>query len=215
MKKELVVKIVGLIINLFLFISSMVVLFRIFFAPEGDLRYFQQFTNLSNIYMGIISFVILIFTLINIKKDYVLPKWLRILELSGVTGVMLTFFTVILFLVPTQVRSWTDFYNMYRNDMFFFHFLNPLLAFFTFLFFIKGDKLNFKEDFLGMVPMVIYSIFYTIFVLTHVWRDFYGFTFGGSYWAMPLSLLVMYIATYLVSFFTSIIYNKIAYKKEK
>ena len=75
--------------------------------------------------------------------------------------------------ISNHFCNYSDFYNMYKNDMFFFHFLNPLLAFFTFLFFVKGDRLNWKEDFLGMVPMVIYSIFYVIFVLTHTWRDFY------------------------------------------
>ena len=215
MQKQLVIKIIGLIINLFLFVSSMVVFFRIIYAPEGDIRYFRQFTNLSNIYMGIISLLIFIFTLINIKKEYRLPKWLRIMQLSAVVGVMLTFLTVILFLVPTQVRNWTDFVNMYKNDMFFFHFLNPLLAFIVFLFFSKGEKLSWKEDFLGMIPMVIYSIIYSICVLTHRWNDFYGFTFGGKQWVLPISLLVMYLVTYLISFLSSFIYNKIKGKRKR
>ena len=214
MQKQLILKIIGLIINLFLFVSSMVVFFRIIYAPEGKLIYFRQFTNLSNIYMGIVSLLIFIFTLINIKKDYRLPKWLRIIQLSAGVGVMLTFLVVILFLVPTQVRNWTDFINMYKNDMFFFHFLNPLLAFSVFLFFVRGEKLTWKIDFFGMIPMVIYSIVYSICVLTERWNDFYGFTFGGKQWAMPLSLLVMYIFTYLVSFLTSFIYNKIEARKD-
>ena len=215
MQKQLVTKIIGLVFNLFLFVSSMVVLFRIIFAPEGDLLYFRHFTNLSNIYMGIVSLIIFIFTLVNFKKDYCLPKWLRIVELSAVVGVMLTFLIVILFLVPMQVRSWDDLVNLYKNDMILFHFLNPLISLFTFLFFTKGDKLNYKEDFFGMIPMVIYSLFYVIFVLCGLWDDFYNFTFGGNLWVMPLSLLVMYIFTYLVSFLTSFVYNKIETKKEK
>lgn len=214
MQKQLILKIIGLIINLFLFVSSMVVFFRIIYAPEGKLIYFRQFTNLSNIYMGIVSLLIFIFTLINFKKEYRLPKWLRIIQLSAVMGVMLTFLTVILFLVPTQVRNWTGFINMYKNDMFFFHFLNPLLALSVFLFFVRGEKLTWKIDFFGMIPMVIYSIVYSVCVLTQKWNDFYGFTFGGKQWAMPLSLLVMYIFTYLVSFLTSFIYNKIEARKD-
>lgn len=215
MKKDLIIKIVSLTINLFLFVSSTVVFFRIIFAPEGDLAYFRHFTNLSNIYMGIISLIIFIYTLAHFKEEIYLPKWLRIAELAGVAGVMLTFLTVILFLVPVDVRSWEDFINMYKNDMFFFHFLNPLLAFFSFLFFVKGDKLTWKEAFFGMIPMVTYSLFYVIFVFTGFWGDFYGFTFGGNLWAMPLSLLVMYIFTYLVSFLTSFIYNKIENRRLK
>ena len=160
--------------------------------------------------MGFISLMLFIFSLINFKNDeYRLPKWLRLLELSGVASLLLTFFTVILFIAPITVSEGNDFFDLYKNDMFFFHFLNPILATITFLFFVKGEKLNWKEDLFGMVPMVIYSIFYTIFVFTGVWSDFYGFTFGGKNWLLPLILLIMFGVTFLLSFASSFIYNKI------
>ena len=156
MQKQLVLKICGLLTNLFIFVSSMVVFFRIFFAPEGDVALFRYFTNLCNIYMGLVSLVVFIFSLINFKNDeYRLPKWLKILELSGVASLILTFFTVILFIAPITISEGNNFFDLYKNDMFFFHFLNPILAIVTFLFFVKGEKLNWKEDLFGMVPMVI------------------------------------------------------------
>ena len=214
MNRDRLIKITGLVFNLFLFISSMVVFFRILFAPEGDVALFRYFTNLCNIYIGIISLVIFIFSLIYFKKEYVLPKWLRILELSGVASLLLTFFTVLFFIGPITISEGNNFFDLYRNDMFLFHFLNPLISLFTFLFFTRGEKLSWKEDMFGMIPMVIYSIFYTMFVISGIWDDFYGFTFGGNNWLLPISLFVMYGVTYLISFLSSFTYNKIEGKKE-
>lgn len=224
MKKELILKISALISNLFIFVTSAIICinapingyrFGDIYVPGPDPSYFQYFTNLSNLYTGIVSLIVFIYLIKNFKKDFVLPKWLRIVELTGVTSLMLTFFTVIFFLVPTYVAKGNSFWDMYLYDMFFFHFFNPLVALFIFLFLVKGDKLTYKEDIYGMIPMMVYSVFYSTFVLSGIWQDFYGFTFGGKYYLLPLVLPVMLLATYLISFLSSFIYNKIETKREK
>ena len=148
-RKQLAIKIISLTINLFLFTSSMVTFFRIIFAPEGDIALFRYFTNLCNIYMGIVSLIIFVYLCLHFKKEFYIPKWMRIMELSGVTSVMLTLLTVICFIAPITINSGGNFFDLYKNDMFFFHLLNPLLSFIVFLFLVKGDKLNYKEDILG------------------------------------------------------------------
>lgn len=223
MKKEIVLKVIALIANLFLFVNSVVICinapingyrFGNLIVPGGDPSYFRYFTNLSNLYTGIVSFIIFIYLIKNFKKDFYLPKWLRIVELTGVTSLMLTFLTVILFLVPTYVAKGNSFWDMYLYDMFFFHFFNPLVALFTFLVLIKGDKLTWKEALFGMIPMVLYAIFYTIFVLTGG-EDFYGFTFGGKFWLLPIVLPVMLGVTYLISFLSSLFYNLLHKNKQE
>ena len=223
MKKEIVLKVIALIANLFLFVNSVVICinapingyqFGNLHVPGGDPSYFRYFTNLSNLYTGIVSFIIFIYLIKNFKKDFYLQKWLRILELTGVTSLMLTFLTVILFLVPTYVAKGNSFWDMYLYDMFFFHFFNPLLALFIFLVLIKGDKLTWKEALFGMIPMVLYAIFYTIFVLTGG-EDFYGFTFGGKFWLLPIVLPVMLGVTFLISFLSSLFYNLLNKNKQE
>lgn len=223
MKKEIVLKVIALIANLFLFVNSVVICinaplngyrFGDIVVPGGDPSYFRYFTNLSNLYMGIVSFAITIYLIKNFKKDFYLPKWLRIVELSGVTSLMLTFFTVLLFLAPTHAMNGNNYFDMYLNDMFFFHFFNPLVAFFIFLVLLKGDKLNYKEALFGMIPMVLYAIFYTIFVLTGG-DDFYGFTFGGKFYLLPIVIPVMLLVTYLISFLSSFLYNVIYKNKQE
>lgn len=223
MKKEIVLKVIALIANLFLFVNSVVICinapingyrFGNLVVPGGDPSYFRYFTNLSNLYTGIVSFIIFIYLIKNFKKEFYLPKWLRILELTGVTSLMLTFLTVILFLVPTYVAKGNSFWDMYLYDMFFFHFFNPLVALFIFLVLIKGDKLTWKEALFGMIPMVLYAIFYTIFVLTGG-EDFYGFTFGGKFWLLPIVLPVMLGVTYLISFLSSLFYNLLNKNKQE
>lgn len=222
-KKQLVIKIIALLANLFIFVSATFICinapingyrFGDIVVPGGDPSYFRYFTNLSNLYTGIVSFIIFIYLIKNFKKDFYLPKWLRIVELSGVTSLMLTFFTVLLFLAPTHAMNGNNYFDMYLNDMFFFHFFNPLVALFIFLVLLKGDKLNYKEALFGMIPMVLYAIIYTIFVLTGG-DDFYGFTFGGKFYLLPIVIPVMLLVTYLISFLSSLLYNVIYKNKQE
>ena len=217
-RKDLVFKIIGLVINLFVFGSAVFICinapingyrFGVIVVPGGDASFFRYFTNLSNLYAGIVSLIVFIFSLIHIKEDYALPKWLRIVQLSAVTSLVLTFLTVLVFVGPTYAANGNNYFDMYMYDMFFFHFFNPILVFIVFLFFSKGEKLNWKECLFGIIPMVLYAIFYSIVVLSGTMEDFYGFTFGGQYWVIPLVIPVMLGVTYGASFLSSLLYNKI------
>ena len=220
-KKELIKKIAGLVISFFVFASAVFICinapingyrFGNIIVPGGDASFFRYFTNLSNLYAGIVSLIIFIFSLFHFKEDYVLPKWLRIVQLTAVTSLVLTFLTVLVFIAPTFAMNGNNYFDMFMYDMFFFHFFNPVLVFITFLFFTKGEKLTWKEAFFGICPMGLYSIFYSIVVLSGIMEDFYGFTFGGKYWLLPIVLPVMFGSTYLISFMSSFIYNKLVCK---
>ena len=48
--------------------------------------------------------------------------------------------------------------------------------------------------------MALYSIVYLVCVIGRkIWEDFYGFTFGGRRWAVPIVAIVMYLAAFLIS----------------
>ena len=216
MKQHLFPKILCLAINLFIFGSSLYIfinaplngyVFGTYVVPGGDFSYYRYFTNLSNMYGGIVSFVLAIYLAMHFEEDFSMSKGMRILQLTMVVSLMLTFLTVVFFLAPMKVAS-PNYFDMFSGDMFFFHFFNPVLSFIVFLFLTKGPKLTWKECFFGIIPMVVYAIFYTIFVLTGVWPDFYQFTFGGKYWLTVIVLPFMLGATYLISFLISLLYNK-------
>ena len=215
-KKTKFLKPLCLGINLFLFISALFIFinmplngytFGIYEVPGGDPSYFRYFTNLSNMYGGLVSLVIALYLACHYEEEFYLPKWLRLLQFSVVVSLTLTFLTVLFFLVPAHVAS-PNFFDMFARDFFFFHFLNPVLSVVVFLCLTKGDKLTWKECFVGMVPMVIYAATYASCVLTGAWPDFYGFTFGGQYWLIALVLPIMLGATYGISVLLSFVYNK-------
>ena len=141
-----------------------------------------------------VSGIILVYLIKHIKEEASLPKWLSVLHLASTTSLTLTMMTVICFLGPTQ-----GFDLMYKEDMLFYHLIHPLLTILSFFLF-KHPKYLIRESLYGIIPMGVYGIFYSTFVLTHVWDDFYGFTFGGKTWAIFVVLPIMLCVTYLFSF---------------
>ena len=75
----------------------------------------------------------------------------------------------------------------------------------TFIFFEKTDKIKFKYVCLGVVPMLLYGIYYVINIFSHIVDgkvipeyDWYGFAVGGVY-TVFITFPIMLIVTYLIS----------------
>jgi len=72
------------------------------------------------------------------------------------------------------------------NSNFFFHFIIPVLCILSFVFFERPEtKIKFKYSLTGIIPMVLYSIYYTTNILLHLENgkptnryDLYGFLGG-------------------------------------
>ena len=143
----------------------------------STIEMFKFYTVDSNVLMGIISLIFLIYEkkLID-NKIAEIPKNIYILKLIGTSAITLTFITTAFFLTPNY-----GLYAMYNNNNLFFHLIIPLLSIITYIFFEKHDS-KYKYAFLGIIPMFIYSIFYTSNILIHLNNgglsfnyDFYGF----------------------------------------
>lgn len=204
--------IILLAINLFVFIATTIITINGVFtgASEGQvgdsikgLRYFNPFTIDSNVLLGLCSLILSIFLIKNlIKKEDKIPRWVLLLYYAGCVSTTLTNLTVIFFLTPTIGFSsgFSRALSLYLNDMFFFHVLHPILGVIVFIM-VKSDKdYNLIDNLISIIPMIIYSIWYMINVLSGKWDDFYGFTFGGHYALTPIILVVMYSATFLIGF---------------
>ena len=201
---------ISLIINAYIAISAFVVMVIGVSqgAGEGQLGdmmrgigYFKAFTIDSNVLMGIIALMALVFNINNaVSKKNECPKWMTVTYLTGTAAVALTFVTVVVFLAPMFEIQGIGFMTMFKDDMFFYHLVNPIMAIVNLIFFLPGDKIKGKAKLFGLIPTFIYSIVYTVCVaVLKIWSDFYNFTFGGKYALIPLVLLVMYGVTYGLS----------------
>ena len=201
MKKTLIKNIIVAIITLIIGISTTIITCLFVFehqegvpesASANGLNFFKYYTSQSNVLVGIISFIILAFAIKNIvqKRDE-MPIWLSVLSLVATTATTVTFLTSALFLAPTSVANGNSYFSMFEGRLFFLHFLTPLLAIILVVFLLNQNLFTWKHGMLCVLSVAIYSSFYAPLVLSNVWTDFYGFTFGGKIWAVPISLIVM------------------------
>ncbi len=163
---------------------------------SSDARRFRYFTNLSNIFFALTSLVCLPYHIQGIMKGKnILPKPVMILELRGASSITLTFLTVLFFLGPRQGYS-----HLFSGTGLYLHLIVPILGILSVLILTGKDKVSLKSSLLGVLPMALYSIVYLTCVIGRkIWEDFYGFTFGGKMWAVPIVAIVRYLATFLIS----------------
>ncbi len=168
------------------------------------LEMLRYFTVDSNILMGIFALIAAIdeYKVLTKKKKEV-SNITYILKLTGTVGVTLTMLVTIFFLAPTAP------YNplmLFFYSNFFLHLLNPIISIISLICFEKNDKITFKQSFIGIIPMLLYSVYYVLEVVTHTNNgiiekgyDWYGFFMLGlksAFFVLPLVIGV----TYLISF---------------
>ena len=166
---------------------------------------FKFYTVDSNILMGLVSLVLLVYeVLLSRGKIKEIPKVVYNLKFVGTAAITLTFIVTLFFLAPMY-----GFYAMYNNNNLFFHLIVPILAIVSFVFIEKYD-ISYKTTFLGVVPMLLYSVYYSTNILTHLengkptWQyDFYGFLQGNInniYITIPVIILVTYAISLLLTY---------------
>ena len=194
-------KVLLLLVNVYLFLSTAILcILNLDAVPGGEGQSIDGsqdlmfFTVDSNLLMGLCSLILVITIL---KKRDKIPGWLRILELMATTSVGVTFFTVALFLGVIVALSGGNYFSLYTKTNLFFHFLNPLLAFVSFIWLMPAKRYSVKECFLGILPTVLYSVVYVIqVVILKNWPDIYYFTFGGQDWVTPIVVAAMYAMSF-------------------
>ena len=178
---------------------------------------FIFFTVDSNIFLGIAAFILMIFELrLFAKKIEEIPKWVYLLKLSATGCVTLTFIVTACYLAPFSSFGYFDFF---KNSNLFFHFLIPVVSIISFIFLDNTNKIKFKDNFICLVPVILYAIFYVINVFTHLENgktstkyDFYGFVRGG----LGSIAIVAFLILAITFIFNIILYllNKKLYKEK-
>jgi len=169
---------------------------------SNKLGMFKFFTVDSNLFMGIISLIFAIYE-IRLLKGCIdeIPRYMYILKLMATTSVTLTFIVVFAYLGPLV----GNIYLMILNSNLFFHLLVPLFSMFTFIFFERNNKMPLKYSFYGLIPVIMYGLYYLINVLIHMNNgivspvyDFYYFVQNGI-WTAIIVVPVMFIISHIIS----------------
>ena len=211
--------IILLILHVFIAASTMVLVLHGVAKGAGigqvgrdmtGLGYLKAFTVLSNILNGTASFVMAVFAVNNLfSGKYELPRWAVVFQFVAACAVGLTFITVLVFLAPMQAYMGNGYFRFFSGDMFFFHFLNPVLSVAAFMFLERRHTVGKREQLFALIPTFIYSwLYFFEVVVSKKWDDFYGFTFGGRDYLFPVSFVVMYGGTWLISCVLSKIHAK-------
>lgn len=208
-----------IIINLFIFVTTLIAVPVTLTVGSRSSRldnlgmpYWQHivtFTLLSNIFLGITALVSSIIKLNSLKRGAKSPTFLDTWYLIAATAGMITLLTVVFFLAPMRTISGKNYFDLLLEPMFFLHFLNPLLAAISFMFLLKDHQATLKSRILAVLPIVIYAVPYVVCVaILKIWPDFYGLTFGGKYYLMPLVFIAFFVTSFLIASTLAYFHNK-------
>lgn len=164
-------------------------------ANLGALKYF---TADSNILAGIVA---LIYVIVETRKKELSQKaslFVHCLKLAATAGVTLTMLVTFFFLIPQFGDDWLV---LFMDNNLFFHLIVPVLCIVSYIFLEPGAKvITFVQTLFGIIPMLIYALFYTINIIVHLGNgmplkeyDWYGFLAGkvtNAFIAIPVMLLV-------------------------
>ena len=185
----------------FQFMSSINVL------SSTNFQAFRYFTVDSNILAGIVSLIYVIYMIRQKKRcnggRIVIPRWFSMLKLASTTGVTLTMMVTVFFLAPASDRGY---FALFMNSNLFMHFVIPALCIVSFIFFEPTEKLRLSHTLTGIIPMFIYSIYYSLNILLHMENgqpnfkyDLYGFL-GGKLSNIWFVMPAIYAITWIFSF---------------
>lgn len=118
------------------------------------------------------------------------------------TAIGLTFFVVFIIFSILFKRGLLSFI---RNSNLFYHFIIPVTSIVNFIFFEKTDLIKFKNTFFGLIPTILYEMFYTSNVLLNMKdgkvlpaHDWYYFTQNGLLIAISIPFVMLGI-TYIIA----------------
>lgn len=199
---------IDLILNILIILSTVWAV-RLYYISAPDAlgsvsnASFKYFTTDSNILVAIAALVMMVFNIIRLfKADTVIPKWVSVFKYAGTSAVTLTLLTVVFFLGPVfSIHGGIQaYFHMFEGNTFALHFSTPVLAIISLIFFEKDNSFNVRDCFIACLPSYIYSlVYFSMVVCLRKWPDWYGFTFGGKLFMIPVSLITMYIATFAIS----------------
>lgn len=204
------------ILTAILVIIGVIIMFTIGSGALADnsITVFKYFTFQSNLFMGVIAIIYVIYQLLIIKgKKENIPHVLIVFNHVGVSAVGLTFIIVLAFLAPGY-----GFEHMYQKANLFFHGIVPVIAMVNYMFLQKECHFKFIQTLFALIPSVLYGAVYFIVVASlngygDINIDFYWFGKDG-----PLMGAVNYLGIVTIAYITALtlyFINYLVFKKRK
>ena len=215
------------VFNLIIVVGTLLV-FGSYFKPRKVDNAFERsigkgrlvyFTTLSNLFSAFACGIYLAYELIrSYSCGVVIPHWIVLLKYFSTATVAVTFFTVLFYLGPTRGYG-----KLYNGTSFFTHFIGPVLAVINFCFLEKSIKISLEENFVAVMPFLIYGLVYirqAFFVaernedgkVVKGWEDFYSFdglgrllTGSNGHWL--IGGLVLLAAAFVVAVIIRLLHN--------
>ena len=151
----------------------------------------KYFTLLSNLLAAVSCIIIAVFQIRYFMGNVsAIPAWAAILQLIGTSTVLLTFFTVLIFLGPAVGHA-----QLYKGANFFLHLIDPIICTVAFCLSGGGSFLKFGYTFLPFIPVFLYAFFYTLNLIKNgvsQKTDFYGIIHWG--WGMGVLIFLALLA---------------------
>ena len=201
--------IVSVVLNLLAFVLMVVGIVVMLKGIDADehlaadgLRAVKYFTVQSNWLYGTYALVFAICEIACGSADKI-PAGFYTLKYVFTVGVTLTMLTVIFFLAPIVVKSYPE---LFKGANLYYHLLIPVLGIVSFCFFEKDCTLSVKQTLYGMIPFMLYGVYYSITALSHAENgqveekyDWYRFLAHGTSKVIP-AIVVMVAAALGVCF---------------
>lgn len=171
-------------------------------------RMFIYFTELSNIFGGLVCLAYACFLIAQLKSGKAIPEYMKILRFVSAGALALTFFTVIFVLAPIAGSkpdySMKESYIAYLTyeSMIVTHTLGPITVILSFLFLDDFAADNFKKVFFGIIPTVLYVIVSVTMNVLKIWVGPYPFlhVYEQPVWASIMWVFIMIGFSFLLCF---------------
>ena len=198
--------IASLVLNLLIFMVTTGVVVSYFFGTSKIIRNgyecFMFFTTDSNVLAAVGALTVAICDVNILKgKTVRLPRAVTLLKYAGTVSVVLTFCTVMAFLVPIYGAE-----MQLTGTAFHMHLVAPMMALVSFVFFDPSLRMTKPAILAGMLPMVIYgTVYFTEVIIVKQWNDFYAFNQGGRWY---VTMVIMFAVTVVLATLIRLIKNK-------
>ena len=167
------------------------------------LQAFGYFTVQSNVFMAMVSLAFAIKEIQLLKGRIIkIPSKYYILKMIAVTAIGLTFFVVFI-IFSTLLKN--GLLPLIRNSNLFFHCIIPVISIINYTIFEKTDTIKFKHTFYGLIPTILYEMYYASNVLLNMKdgkvspaHDWYYFAQNGLLIAIAIPFVMLGI-TYIIA----------------
>jgi hypothetical protein len=169
---------------------------------------FLFYTELTNYITLIISSIYVVLGIIALKNSSSTPNWLNKTRYASTVGLILTFMVVLCILVPITPSEF-GFY-LFGDSNLYQHFICPILAVVSYLFFENNNKLKKTTLWYGVFPTLMYGLILISLnackIIVGPYPFFYVYDF--PWYVTTLLLSGILTLTFFVSWMVLTVYNK-------